>query len=450
LPNAKGSAPTFPLLPDQEKVLVGVALSGGGSRAALFAAGGLEALAKRRLKGERRSLVEKISHISSVSGGSFAASYYAMHKPSHVVPVLTPGGGLTNEYRVFFNRFKDAMSQNFQGPMEWRQFKTFRWGNPALRAKSLAEVLDDNYLGKQNLQDLYQREVGRDTPRLLINSTLYNNGRRLVITTMPQEAFEYDFVTKVRTKMESLFETQAGYTTFSLPGIGRARKQFIPLTLSAKEINADGRTVALSQAVAASASFPPIIGPITIQVEGASDYLHVGDGGLFDNQGIESLIQVMLKKLEDGKAKRALIIAFDSSYPFGVGNSWLNQTAKGFSVYFKDPARIIGIMEQRAIMYQTMLFHILQTQNLLPDTRTFKVIVLRHTDAKWEKDLSDLPQACKAEPVKWTSEKITEYLAEIPTLLKIRSECDKQLLTIAAAKVVTQHQDEIMQFLTSN
>lgn len=450
LPNAKGSVPTFPLLSDQDNVLVGVALSGGGSRAAVFAAGGLEALAKRQIKGERRSLVEKISHISSVSGGSLAASYYAMQKPSHVVPVLTPGGAFTNEYREFFDQFKDAMSENFQGPMEWRQFKTLRWGNPALRAKSLAEVLDDSYLGKQTLQDLYKRETERDTPRLLINSTLYNNGRRLVITTLPQEAFEYDFVTKVRAEMEALFENRSGYTPFP-PGIGRAKKQFIPLTLSAKEINADGRTVALSQAVSASASFPPIVGPITMQVKGAQDFLHLGDGGLFDNQGVESIIQVMLKKLEEGKAKRALIIAFDSSYPFWAGNSWLNQTDKGFSVYFKDPARIVGIMEQRAIMYQTMLFHILQTEKiLLPDTRTFKVIVLRHTDAKWKKDLSDLPQACKAEPVKWTSEKIIEYLAEIPTLLKIRSQCDKQLLTVAAAKVVTQHQDEIMQFLTSN
>ena len=143
-----------------------------------------------------------------------------------------------------------------------------------------------------------------------------------------------------------------------------------------------------------------------------------------------------------------MIIAFDSSYPFWAGTSWLNQTAKGFSVYLKDPARIVGIMEQRAIMYQTMLWHILQTEKIvLPDARTFKLIVLRHTDAKWKKDLSDLPEACKAKTDKWTPQKISEYLAEIPTLLKIKSKCDKQLLIIAAAKVVTQSQDEIIKFL---
>ena len=53
---------------------VGVALSGGGSRAALFGAAGLQALAGVRMA-DGRSLIEQITHLSSVSGGSLAATY---------------------------------------------------------------------------------------------------------------------------------------------------------------------------------------------------------------------------------------------------------------------------------------------------------------------------------------------------------------------------------------
>jgi hypothetical protein len=59
--------------PDRE-VLVGVALSGGGSRAALFGAAGLEALARLRAPGGG-SVLEQVSYLSSVSGGSVAAAY---------------------------------------------------------------------------------------------------------------------------------------------------------------------------------------------------------------------------------------------------------------------------------------------------------------------------------------------------------------------------------------
>src|SRR5262245_1246854 len=61
--------------PPDRDVLLGVALSGGGSRAALFGAAGMEALAGVRMP-DGRSLIERIAQVSSVSGGSLAATYY--------------------------------------------------------------------------------------------------------------------------------------------------------------------------------------------------------------------------------------------------------------------------------------------------------------------------------------------------------------------------------------
>jgi hypothetical protein len=61
--------------PDRE-VLVGVAISGGGSRAALYGAAGLEALGRLQAPGGG-SVLEQVAYLSSVSGGSVAAAAYA-------------------------------------------------------------------------------------------------------------------------------------------------------------------------------------------------------------------------------------------------------------------------------------------------------------------------------------------------------------------------------------
>ena len=81
-----------------DDTLVGVALSGGGTRAALFGAAGLQALAGVRIA-DGGSLVERITHLSSVSGGSLAATYYALKKPGPAVPVLDADGNLSEAYR---------------------------------------------------------------------------------------------------------------------------------------------------------------------------------------------------------------------------------------------------------------------------------------------------------------------------------------------------------------
>jgi len=53
---------------------IGVALSGGGARASVFAAAAIEVLAEE-------GLMERTTHISSVSGGGFAAAYYVLNEP---------------------------------------------------------------------------------------------------------------------------------------------------------------------------------------------------------------------------------------------------------------------------------------------------------------------------------------------------------------------------------
>ena len=87
-------------------------------------------------------------------------------------------------------------------------------------------------------------------------------------------------------------------------------------------------------------------------------------------------------------------------------------------------------------------------EGVFPDSRTVTGIILRHTDAKWAADMSDLPPACKAEPRPLASpEAVRERIGGIPTALQLPSECDRQLLVTAATKLVAERQDVILEFL---
>ena len=426
-------------VPDRD-VLFGVALSGGGSRAALFGEAGLEALARLRTA-DGASVIEKISHMSSVSGGSIAAAYYTLKKPGRDVKVLNADGTLSDAYRAFFETYRTELSQDFEGSLIWRQLLSFRWVNSALAAKTLAEILKQRLYGDARLQDLAAREKGGDSPGLIINTTLYNNGRRLALTTLSPEAFTYDFFADLE---RSLREQGRKLDPSS---ISRTRwERLRPMTPI--EINIDPCPAGLAGSVTASASFPPLVGPLTLKIGDTDTYWHAGDGGLYENQGLESLLLLYLKQLQLKRAKRAVMVLFDSSFPFAVGERRLLKRAEPFSLLTFDFSRIPSIMEERATTYQTLFFQSLQIEGVFPDGKTITVIALRHTEAKWAADLSDLPPACKAEGAALDSpQEVRERIAEIPTRLVLNSECDRQLLFTAASKLVDENRDRILEFL---
>jgi hypothetical protein len=421
-------------------LLLGVALSGGGTRAALFGAAGLEALAGMRTA-DGASLIERVSHLSSVSGGSIAAAYYTLKKPGREVKVLGADGAMTADYRTFFDQYRAAVSQDFETSLIWRQILSFRWVNSALAAQTLGEILKERLFGSARMQDIGEREQAGDTPGLIINTTLYNNGRRLALTTLPPEAFEYDFFGDLERALR-----ERGQVMEPAPYIRERWKLLRPLT--PLDIHMDPCSIPLVGAVTASASFPPLIGPITLQVGGEKVYWHAGDGGLYENQGTETLLLLYLKQLQAGRAKRALLLVFDSSYPFSVGERQLGLRSLPFNLLSFDFSRVPSIMEERATTYQALFFRTLQLEGVFPDQRTLTVIVFRHTHARWAADLSDLPPACREAGRSFASpEAVNEHIAEIPTALKLPSECDHQLLTTAAAKLVAEHRDAILEFV---
>ena len=422
-------------------VLIGLAVSGGGSRAALFAAGAFEALGKIRTGPDQQSLLEQVSYISSVSGGSMASSYFVARKPGKAVPVLTPGGAATEEYQRFFQRFKEDMKFDLEGLIFRRQLFRLRWINPAWTAWSLAELLDEAFLNGITFNDLARREAQGDSPRLLVNTTLYNNGRRFVVSTLSREASQYDVFPELN--------RVSGARKFDEEGERVLRSRWESLrSVTPEDIKLDTCPVRVAAAVVGSMSFPPVVGPISFRVKGQDKYWHVGDGGLADNTGAESLLMVFLKKLQERKARRALIISFDSSFPFLVGGEELSNRAEGFTLFSYDFSRIPSIMEERATAYRSWFLRLAQRQGLLPDPSKLGFITLRHTDAEWKEDLSDLPDSCREnENAIKAPREVARRLAGIATRLWLASPCDRDLTLAAAAKVVAQNEATIKRFL---
>lgn len=68
---------------NSDALFVIVTFSGGGTRAAALAYGVLEALRDTRVtwQGRRIALLDEVDVISSISGGSFPAAYYALRGP---------------------------------------------------------------------------------------------------------------------------------------------------------------------------------------------------------------------------------------------------------------------------------------------------------------------------------------------------------------------------------
>lgn len=424
-----------------EEVLIGLAVSGGGSRAALFAVGAFQALAHLRVGADNRSLLEQVSHISSVSGGSLASAYFALRKPPREIPMLASDDAMTEEYRQFFTNFADAMAHDYEGPLFWRQLSHFRWFNPAWTAKSLAEVLAEEYLGTATFAELAQREARGDSPRLLINTTLYNDGRRFLLSSLPRQASRFDLI-------QNVFELSSGNGLLKEhETLLRARWESL-LSVTPQDLNLDLCSLRVAAGVAGSMSFPPIIGPISLQVSDEERFWHVGDGGLSDNTGAESLLMVFSKLLKEQRARKALILMLDSSFPFEVGGEALDRRHEGFTLFSYDFSRIPSIMEERSIAYRSLFFTLGQVQGLVPGARSLEILRLRHTDAEWAEDLSDLPESCREEKVDWKSPRdVSRRLAGIVTRLWLKSTCDRDLVLTAAAKVVAQNEAKIRTFL---
>lgn len=284
-----------------EDVLVALALSGGGSRAAYFSGASMLRL-QTVLADEEIDLLKEVDVISSVSGGSLAAAYYCISGD--------PGGAAMRSRRVWDEKtvkklmsrdYLDRWVTNWFWPVNAVRFWTTAYDRTDIMAQTLEDNLFDVHWGGRGLKF---RDLNPERPYLILNATdgTENAGG--------EDHFGHRF-------------------TFT-------REDF------AENLNSEIGRYPISWAVMASAAFPGAFNYLTLRDfrESNSDkkrYLHLFDGGNADNLGLESVRDIILKaEHENPERYRKYIVILVDSYkePRGVDRNAYDP--RSVTSYFVD------------------------------------------------------------------------------------------------------------------
>ena len=257
----------------EQQDLVILAFSGGGTRAAAFSYGALETLRSIQITtktGRKTRLLDEVDVITGVSGGSFTALAYGLY-----------GEKMFDQYEARFlkRNVQGDLTARVLNPLNWDALSTTGWG----RSELAAQLYDEILFNGATFADLY-RAGG---PMIAVSATELGTGSRIV---------------------------------------------FVPQNFDV--MCADLRPIRLSRAAAASSAVPVVLSPITINNYGGScgyqkppwlrtfaelpnpprpaaralnrldelqtldngvedPYFHLVDGGISDNLGLRSVLDVL-------------------------------------------------------------------------------------------------------------------------------------------------------------
>jgi NTE family protein len=134
------------------QVLLVLAFSGGGTRAATFSYGVMEELRDTvSTSPGKGSLLDEVDVISSVSGGSFTSAYYGLYGD-----------------RLFQDFEKRFLRRDVQAELEWETFRPKNWFRILERTEKAIDFYDREIFDHATFADL-QAAAGR--PVIQINST---------------------------------------------------------------------------------------------------------------------------------------------------------------------------------------------------------------------------------------------------------------------------------------
>jgi len=258
----------------QKENLVILAFSGGGTRAAAFAYGVLEALRNTEFvapDGRRGRLIDSGDLITGISGGSFTALAYGLY-----------GDKLFGEYEKRFLK-RDVQGEIVSralNPMNWGALSSTGWGRSELAANLYDEILFNG----ATFSDL-ERASG---PKILVGATDLASGSRLAFNRV------------------NFGIMCADLGPFRLARAAAASSA-VPVVLSPITINNYGGTCGFEEPPWVKKYFdvsdPPRPAARTInrlrelrefaEAKG-QPYLHLVDGGVSDNLGLRSVLDVIV------------------------------------------------------------------------------------------------------------------------------------------------------------
>ncbi len=257
---------------NDQSVLLVLAFSGGGTRAAAFSYGVLEELRRTEItvEGHHRRLLDEVDIITGVSGGSFTALAYALY-----------GERLFSEYEERF------LKRNVQGALIARIANPFNWwkfmGGSGGRSEVAAEYYDEILFEGATFQDL----LDKPGPAIVATGTDISTGSRLTF-------FQNDF---------DLLCSDLNQVRLSRAA---ATSSAVPVVLSPVTFNNYGGTC--------NFQYPLWVADVTdpetrarpsgravqryhemrnFQNSAERPYIHLVDGGVSDNIGVRGVLEFM-------------------------------------------------------------------------------------------------------------------------------------------------------------
>ena len=278
-----------------EDLLVFLAFSGGGTRAAAFSYGVLEELARTEVAvgGAKRRLHDEDDVISAVSGGTFPATYYALR-----------GDRIFEEFeKKFLKRdVEHDLTLRIVGPGNWFRLPSGTFS----RSDVAAELYDETIFDRATYADLL-RGGG---PFVIVNGADVTTGARFPFT---QDQFDV-----ICSDLSAIRVARAVATSSALPPL------LTPITLQNRAGTCGWTPPAWTQEAGKGEG----LGRAGLRAREllsfddakARPYLHLFDGGLAENLGLRSVIEALdalaspSPELERLRAAKKLVVIVVNAY----------------------------------------------------------------------------------------------------------------------------------------
>jgi NTE family protein len=254
-----------------DDLLVILAISGGGTRAAALGYGVLEELRRTEVtvNGVKRRLIDEVDVISAVSGGTFPAAYYALRGEKTFEEF---------EAKVLSRNFETELVKRILAPSNWFRLPSGTFGKSDL----FAELYDETVFDHATFADL-QKANG---PLVIINGTDITTGARFSFT---QDQFD-----AICGDLSKVTLGRAVATSTALPPL------LTPITFENRGGTCGAKVPAWRAAAETAAAGSETPGRALLRARAlqsysdpARPYVHVFDGGLSENLGLAEVVRAL-------------------------------------------------------------------------------------------------------------------------------------------------------------
>jgi predicted acylesterase/phospholipase RssA len=283
---------------------VGLALSGGGFRASLFHLGVLAHLAER-------DVLRRVEVLSCVSGGSIVGAHYYLEL-QRLLETKQDGEISRDDYVQLVQRLSSEFVAGVQTNIRscvfaslWANLRAFlqpgytttRHLGELYEKRLYARVEDGRNRAPRHLKDMFVRPKGEGdnfkpkydnwrrhakVPMLVLNATTLNTGHNWQFTAswMGEPPIGLDAEIEGNYRLRRTYHHEA-------PRLEDRWRRWYGRPFAPPDYQA----IRLGEAVAASSCVPGLFEPIVLPDLYAGKVVRLVDGGVYDNQGVASLLE---------------------------------------------------------------------------------------------------------------------------------------------------------------